>query len=61
MNICSLHGMDMAYENESCPACQEINELSKLLVAYEGELSDYARTVERLNKEIKDLGRRRDN
>lgn len=52
MDICSLHGPEMAYENESCPACMEIKALEKRLIAYEEELADYAKTVTRLNKEI---------
>lgn len=55
MNICTNHSSDIFYKVESCPACQYIDTLSKIIIAYESELADYARTVERLNKEIKEL------
>ena len=55
MNICSQHDSRIIYESDTCSACQKINELSKLLVAYESELADYGRTVTRLNKENKEL------
>lgn len=53
MDICGRHGPEMAYENESCPACQKINELELKIIVLQSELADYGRTVTRLNKEIK--------
>lgn len=35
--------------------CQEIKKLNSLINAYLEELDDYAKTVQRLNKEIKEM------
>lgn len=53
MNICSLHGPEMVYGSESCPACRDIKEFKLTIVILEEELADYARTVTRLNKEAR--------
>lgn len=41
MDICGLHGPEMAYENEGCPACLEVETLERKIVAYESELAKF--------------------
>lgn len=55
MNICTNHSSDIFYKVETCPACQYIDTLNKIIIAYESELADYERTVTRLNAENKGL------